>query len=698
MSSRPERGLCRERSWGRRLLPLLLLCGAWLLQVPALALDRLTLSLGDVANPAFGLQQLTLDYQAGRGTAVLRIGRLRVGNHDLRALELRCARAALAREAVTCRDARLHLAGRALPFVADLTANPTRGSAHLSLRFGHSSQIALALEPDGRVRMRADRLALADLRRALPSLAAVLGSRGRDIGAVFERFSPTGTLEATLVWTPATQVPARLALEAALRDGGFGTSDGLQAGEQLRLALSLDAQAEALGWNWQARLQWQGGAAYLHPLYIESGPTVEAEGRLQGGILNVDRSRARLEGVGELAASASLDLNTQRLRALALRVAAADLALVGPRWLAPLIAPASAERMRFAGHLSANVLFRDGRASQVEAVLEKAGFSFVGAAGGAGVALGPVDGRIGWRPDAPSVSRLSVGGGRWEKLALGAFELSAMLEGDSLRLARTRVPVLDGALVVDGLALTLTPAGWQGRASAVIEPVSMPELTAALELPQMAGVLSASLPGVRVSPGEVTLDGALVVSVFDGYLQATGLRLVEPFGVASHLSGDIEGRHLDLAQLTDTFSFGSVSGFVDLSLRGLELARWRPVAFDARIASSPGHYPRRISQRAVQNISALGGGGALAAIQRSLLSLFDTFGYRELGLGCRLRAGVCLMSGIEDGTRADGGFVIVRGGGVPALDVIGYNQRVDWNELVDRLQRVIAESVSPELR
>lgn len=676
----------------------MLLCGASLVLGLAVALDRLSLRLGDVANPVFALQQLTFDYQAGRGTAVLRIARLRIGDHIFQALELHCARAALALDAIACSDARLRLGGRALPFVADLRADPVRGAANLDLRFGQNGRLALALEQDGRVRMRAERLALADLRRALGSLAAVLGSRVRDIEAAFERYGPTGTLEATLAWTPATQGPARLRLEAALRDGGFGTSDGLRAAEQLQLALSLDAHEEAAGWKWQARLEWQDGAAYLHPLYIESGPTVAAEGRLQGGILRVDRSQARIEGVDELAASASFDLDTRRLHALALRVAAADLAVIGPRWLAPLIAPASAERMRFTGHLSADVHFRDGQPRQVEAVLQEAGFSFVGAAGGAGVALGPVDGRIAWRPDAATASTLRVGGGRWEKLALGAFDLSATLVGGSLQLARTRVPVLDGALVVDSLALALTPTGWHGSASAVIEPVSMPELTAALGLPQMAGVLSASLPGVRVSPGEIALDGALVVSVFDGYLQATGLRLVEPFGVASHLSADIEGHHLDLAQLTDTFSFGSVSGFVDLSLRGLELARWRPVAFEARIASSPGRYPRRISQRAVQNISALGGGGAVAAIQRSLLALFDTFGYRELGLGCRLRAGVCLMSGIEGGARADGGFVIVRGGGVPALDVIGYNRRVDWNELVDRLQRVIAENVSPELR
>ena len=53
---------------------------------------------------------------------------------------------------------------------------------------------------------------------------------------------------------------------------------------------------------------------------------------------------------------------------------------------------------------------------------------------------------------------------------------------------------------------------------------------------------------------------------------------------------------------------------------------------------------------------------------------------------------------------ADQGFIHifqrhtgVRGGGIPALDVIGYNRRVDWNELVARLQRVVAEDVSPTI-
>jgi hypothetical protein len=144
-------------------------------------------------------------------------------------------------------------------------------------------------------------------------------------------------------------------------------------------------------------------------------------------------------------------------------------------------------------------------------------------------------------------------------------------------------------------------------------------------------------------------------------------------------------RRLDLDRLTRTFSFGSISGRIDVSVDDLVLASWRPVAFDAKLQSSPGDYPRRISQRAVENISALGGAGAAAALQRSFLGFFDEFGYSRIGWSCKLENGVCHMGGIEP---AASGYVIVKGGGIPAITVMGYNRRVDWSELIERVRRV----------
>ncbi|MBI3068240.1 MAG: hypothetical protein HYY79_05010 [Betaproteobacteria bacterium] len=154
-------------------------------------------------------------------------------------------------------------------------------------------------------------------------------------------------------------------------------------------------------------------------------------------------------------------------------------------------------------------------------------------------------------------------------------------------------------------------------------------------------------------------------------------------------------RNLDLDLLTRTFSFGSITGRVDVEVRDLELAGWRPVKFDARIGSSPGEYPRRISQTAVQNISALGGAGAAGAIQRSFLRFFDQFGYEKLGLACRLANGVCAMGGVED---APQGYVIVKGGGIPALTVLGYNRSVNWEELLNRLTRIMQDNPSAIVR
>lgn len=100
-------------------------------------------------------------------------------------------------------------------------------------------------------------------------------------------------------------------------------------------------------------------------------------------------------------------------------------------------------------------------------------------------------------------------------------------------------------------------------------------------------------------------------------------------------------------------------------------------------------------KRAVENISSLGGPGASLAIQRGFLGFFESFGYRAIGMSCLLENGVCHMGGIAGQDQPDGGFVMIQGGGIPALNVIGYNRQVDWNDLLERLALVIASNAPP---
>lgn len=631
----------------------------------------LTVDIGRLTHPQLRAEELQMRLD-GAGGAQLRAARLAVEAQAVDAVALECAHLSLVDDRLRCVDGRLEAAGMLLGDALQLAADLARQDLRVDARLAGGGQLTVEVAEAARLRARLEALPLAAVHAYWPQLA---------------QWQVSGSVDGGLELSAAA---AQWSVQ--VRELAFGSADGLQAAEGVALSLQGGGEAAAQGWHWRGALAWTAGEAYLHPLYLTAGARSSANGRMVDGVLHVDALSAHLEGVERIDARGRYDLRAQVLEELALSVSMADLAVIGPRYLAPVLLPAQADGLIFAGHASGGVVIEHGELQAIDLAVDAAGLSLADGA----LAFGPVSGALPWRAALPTRIVLDVGGGRWQKLALGAFTVDASAHGGEVVLEALRIPLLDGALAFSDLRLQRREDGWHGGGSVVVEPIAMPLLSVALGMPEMAGVLSASLPGLRVDPGEIVLDGALVVSVFDGYLMVTGLRVREPFGVASHLVADIDARNIDLAQLTETFSFGSVSGHVDAHLLGLELVRWRPVRFDARVASSPGRYPRRISQRAVQNIGALGGAGAMAAIQRSLLGFFDSFGYREIGLSCVLRAGVCVMGGLDQ--RPGGGYALVRGGGIPALNVIGYNRRVDWHELVDRLQRVIASNAAPEIR
>lgn len=122
-------------------------------------------------------------------------------------------------------------------------------------------------------------------------------------------------------------------------------------------------------------------------------------------------------------------------------------------------------------------------------------------------------------------------------------------------------------------------------------------------------------------------------------------------------------------------------------VNALHMEAWQPVAFDAFIGTPDDDTSRhRISQRAVDNISDLGGAGVGGALSRSFLRILEDFPYQRLGIRCRLENGICYMGGIAP---AEPGYYLVKGRFLPPrLDVIGYVDEVDWQSLLDRLLAV----------
>lgn len=262
--------------------------------------------------------------------------------------------------------------------------------------------------------------------------------------------------------------------------------------------------------------------------------------------------------------------------------------------------------------------------------------------------------------------------------------------GDFMLEGNTRFPLFDGALVVHTLAIRRFGApDAELDFDAHLEPISMPLLSRAFGWPILSGQLAGRIPGVTYRDRVLSVAGDLSANVFDGTIVGSRIRLSNPLGPWPRLDADVAARRLDLDLLTHTFSIGSISGRLDADIQGLELFNWSPVAFDARLQTTPGDRSEHlISARAITSISNVGGGGGnvAAALQSGFLKFFHEFHYDRLGIRCQLRDEVCLMSGVEP---ARSGYYLVKGRGLPRIDIIGNAGRVDWPQLVGQISASI---------
>jgi hypothetical protein len=284
---------------------------------------------------------------------------------------------------------------------------------------------------------------------------------------------------------------------------------------------------------------------------------------------------------------------------------------------------------------------------------------------------------------------------RWESasaysIIFGGGEISVRIGGDDVELlSPLRLPTMGGALLINQLVMNNygTEAA-SGLLDAELEPIQLGQLTGAFGWPAFSGRLAGRLPLLTYEGNAMTVGGSLTAQAFDGDIEFTDLRLEQPFGLVPRLHGNLRLRELDLQRLTDTFSFGLIQGRLSGDVTGLQMLDWRPVTMDMHLYTPPGDRSRRrISQRAVENLASVGGGGAAAALSSGLLQFFDVFAYDRIALRCVLRDGTCTMSGA--GPAGDGsagqGYYIVKGSGLPRIDVVGYRDQVNWERLVRQL-------------
>jgi hypothetical protein len=501
-----------------------------------------------------------------------------------------------------------------------------------------------------------------------------------------------GTIRGTAEFSGEQRELRQLKGDIVLKDAAFSDEAGLHAGEKVDLHLDATVLRDGSRWRWSGRLDGTKGEIFWQPFYLAKVDIgFQGRGWLSETALVVEQGRLSMGGVGAASLTATLRRPDNRMEALDIRAESLDMGGAYVGVLKPFLEKTVLGNLEMAGRADIRVGMRDGALKSFDVALRDFDMEDMNGK----FAFYKVNARVPWALNDMTQASLQYGGGHLLKMSLGPTDLAATLNGYSLTTPMLRLPILDGTLTLTDVSAAFLQNQWHWHLGAALSPISMADFSHAVGWPAMDGKLAAGIPMVTYTNGMMTMDGAMGLDIFDGSITVDKLALQNPLGLAPRFQADIQMRNLDLDLLTRTFSFGAMTGRLDGDVNNLVLSRWQPVQFDASFRSSPGRYPKKISQRAVENISALGGAGAAAAIQRSFLRFFKEFNYSKIGLSCKLRNGVCQMDGVEP---AKEGYVIVKGSGVPAITVLGYNRNVSWGELLSRIQRVTQGNAKPVIQ
>lgn len=497
----------------------------------------------------------------------------------------------------------------------------------------------------------------------------------------------TGTLDGR-VDVLATDAGLAVDADLALADIGLETPDGTIAAAGLAGQLALDYRERGGNPLVDVALTTRAGEFLFDTLYVQlpSSPVelrVAAEGDGDGGwrvprLEWQDGDVLRMSGNALLAADASV-------RDLELDLSFGDLAIARDRYLSGFLAPTGFGELVLSGATDARIHLQDGRLREL--ALSPTGVNAIDP--GQRFTLAGLDGDLAWRADGDGpAGSLGWDSGALFGIGIGKATLPFASAGGALKLASpVRVPVLGGTIALEDLRWQPPDDGHGTRfqLGVTMDELDLGSLSQRLGWPAFAGTLGGRIPSARFENDILTLDGGLKFDVFGGTVALSQLVLERPFGVAPSLSADVAIDDIDLEPLTDAFGFGTITGRLDGRIAAIRMVDWQAVAFDARLDTDPSWKGRRrISQRAIEDISNVGGGGGLmGGLQAQALRFFDDFGYARIGLGCQLRGDVCTMSGLDS---AGDRYTIVEGAGLPRVTVVGHRRLVDWPTLVERLQ------------
>lgn len=471
------------------------------------------------------------------------------------------------------------------------------------------------------------------------------------------------------------------------KGANFSDEAGLHAGEKLTGQVKLAAKNTNDTWQWNGLISWTEGELFWEPFYFgKAGNSFTINGTFKQPMLNIENASLLVNEVGKMTAKGQINLKTNAVEDIKVSANDVDFAGLYAIFLKPMAEKSAFGNLDVSG--KADWQFEIKNLSPMSFELNLRDADIVDKNGK--FAFSQINAHLPWDYDDVKMLKLNYKSGHLLKMPLGDTNLTAEINRFSLTSPQLVLPIMDGALNLTDISAARLGDNWNWHLRMELQPVSMSEFSKALGWPRMQGKISGQIPLVTYANKQLNMDGAMTFNAFNGTIGMNNLKIDDPLGVVPRLNADLTMRNLDLGDLTRTFSFGNIEGKLDGDVKNMVLENWKPVYLDASIQTSPGKQLKKISQRAVENIAALGGQGTGVALQRTFLRFFKEFNYDKIGLSCKLRQDVCEMGGVESTAT---GYIIVKGKGIPAVNVNGYTQKVSLSDLLSRIKRITDSNI-----
>ena len=430
-------------------------------------------------------------------------------------------------------------------------------------------------------------------------------------------------------------------IQGDLRVKGFGFSndESTLVGEAVATNLGFSSKRHEKRWRTQLNSTTYKGELYFDPIFIDANESAkDLYGMIdwQLGSQQIKLIDFHMEDPHSMHAELSTVLDVEKKIAVEPMQVKVNYALfpnVYDNYIQPFLLDTNAADLATKGSLSGEVVVDESRVSQANLNLSYLSlldnqnrFSLIN-----------LNGNMGWGSQYANKNyTFGFEIADLYKLRLGKSDFTFVNQHNALVLTKpVSVPLLDGSINIESFRVNNPGKGDQSAAMDIsLTPVSMSKFSTTLGWPEMNGNLAGYAPNVIYKKGDIEIGGALLVRGFGGTTTIHNLYAEDLFGVTPKLSADVKLNNLDLKSLTETFSFGEITGRMSGRINDMQFVSWAPVQFDAWFGTPENDKSRhRISQTAVDNLTQVGN-GASNVLSKSFLKFFDSFGYDKLGLGC----------------------------------------------------------------